>query len=306
MPRPDPAPVELAGVTVSVGEHRLVEDLSLRLEPGDWHAVLGPNGSGKTTMMRAALGLVRPAAGTVRLLGQAPPARTGEVGVSFGPRLLHPSRRARQELSLRLQPLGGTRADLELAWEQTGLSDRGVRCGDLSLGQAQRLSVVAALLGRPRLVVLDEPTVGLDLAAVHWLRGRLQELCAQGTTVWVSSHDLSEVERSASAVSVLAQGRLLHTGPLSALVSDEPAVLLRSVEPERLADVLSAAGLQHAPADGGVRVHGADPVVLGRLLAREGVPLLTMVGERDALETRLQELLAASAAPVRAVVGAGA
>ena len=283
--------VELTDVTVRVGSRRVLRELSLRLAAGSWHGLVGANGSGKTTVMRTALGLVRPTAGTVRLFGAVPPATPGLVGVSFGPRLLHPARRVRTELALRVAAVRGGPGDLEVAWEHTGLTDRRVRCGALSLGQAQRLSVTCAMVGSPRLVVLDEPTVGLDVAGVDWLRQRLGEFVRSGGCAWVSSHDLSEVERAADAVTVLDAGRVAYAGPTCGLLGSPSVVRVASSRPAALARALTTAGLAYA-VDGpaGVVVHGAAPRLVGEVLARERVPVVAMSAERTTLDLAMRGL----------------
>jgi ABC-2 type transport system ATP-binding protein len=283
----------LAGVRVTLGGQAILDGVSLRLRPGGWYGLLGPNGCGKTTLMRVALGLLRPAAGLVSLCGQQPPGRPGTVAASFGPRLLHPRRRAWTEVSLRVRALGGDRRAVHAAWEETGLADTRVRCGDLSLGQAQRLAVVCALAGAPRLVVLDEPTVGLDAAALPWLRERLAAFVAGGGCAWVSSHDLAEVERCADQVTVLHAGRVAYDGPVSTLTGADDALRLRSSQPDLLRTVLVEAGLPHQRySDGSATVFGRTAVEVGRLLAARSVPLVSMYEERRSLDSSLRDLLA--------------
>jgi ABC-2 type transport system ATP-binding protein len=285
----------LDAVTVGVGQRPILSDVTVRLTAGGWFGLVGPNGCGKTTLMRAALGLLRPYAGTVSLLGAAPPYRAGVAAASFGPRLHHPRRRAYTELWLRISALGGDRADLRTAWAQTGLTDTRVCCGDLSLGQAQRLAVVVALLHRPRLVVLDEPTVGLDAGSLTWLRDRLRAYVADGGCVWVSSHDLHEVERSADEIAVLHGGSLAYAGPMAGLVGDRPTtVRLRSSDPGLLARVLVTSGRSFTDtAPGEVVVYGCEPVQLGRLLAEHQVPLVSMSTPQMDLRSVLDELYVA-------------
>jgi ABC-2 type transport system ATP-binding protein len=298
--------VDLADIAVRVGRRLVVQQLSLRLAAGSWHGLVGANGSGKTTVMRAALGLVRPTAGRVRLFGAPAPARPGLVGVSFGPRLLHPARRVRAELALRVAAVGGGPADLEAAWAHTGLTDRRLRCGALSLGQAQRVSVTCALVGSPRLLVLDEPTVGLDVGGVDWLRERLADLVSSGGCVWVSSHDLSEVERAADDVTVLDAGRVRYAGPTHGLLGSSDVVRVASSRPEALRRALAAAGVAYV-VDGaaGVVVRGAAPHVVGEVLAREGVPVVAMSVERTTLDLALRGLAEGAERRSERLVSAG-
>ena len=144
-----------------------------------------------------------------------------------------------------------------------GAARQAGRCGDLSLGQAQRLAIVTALVARPRLVVLDEPTVGLDTASLSWLRGRLREFVADGGSVWMSSHDLDEVEHSADEIAVLSGGSLAYAGPVAGLVGDRSTtVQLHSSDPAHLRRVLEAAGKAYVVGDQHeVIVYGADAVL---------------------------------------------
>jgi ABC-2 type transport system ATP-binding protein len=283
-------------VGICLGRQPIVNDISFELHSGGWYGLVGVNGCGKTTIMRAALGLLRPVAGCVRLFGVEPPPAPGRVGVTFGPRLAHPQRRARTELWLRIAALRGSRVDLDRAWEQTGLVNRRLCCGDLSLGQAQRLAVVSALIGRPDLVVLDEPTVGLDVTAVDWLREQLQDYVAAGGCAWVSSHDLAEVERCADEVIVVSNGAVVHQGSVTSLVGTETVnVALSSSEPELLRLVLDEAGIGFSQRqNGAITAHGWAPSELGWLLARRQVPLLEMRRDVQTLESSLRELLAHS------------
>jgi ABC-2 type transport system ATP-binding protein len=284
----------LTDLTVGIRQRPILSNVSLNLAAGAWYGLVGPNGCGKTTLMRASLGLLRPTTGTVRLCGAAPPYRAGWVAASFGPRLAHPRRRAHTELWLRISALGGNRADLDTAWAETGLPDKQVCCGDLSLGQAQRLAIVTALVNRPRLVILDEPTVGLDAASVGWLRHRLREFVTDGGCVWVSSHDLDEVEHSADQIAVLSGGSLAYAGSVAGLIGNRShTVQLRSTDPERLKRVLSTAGTVFVHNESNnVTVYGCDAASLGGLLATHQVPLLSMTTPQVGLQTVLDDLYA--------------
>jgi ABC-2 type transport system ATP-binding protein len=189
-----------------------VDNLSFEIRPGRVVGLLGPNGSGKTTTMRMLLGLVAPTSGRATIGGRTfadleDPAR--QVGVVLEANSFHPDRSARDHLRVlateaRIAP---TRIDEVLGL--VGLRDRADRrVGHFSLGMGQRLSLAAALLGNPRVLILDEPTNGLDPAGIRWLRDLLRELAAEGRTVVLSSHVLAEVAQTADEVLILADGRL--------------------------------------------------------------------------------------------------
>lgn len=287
----DPGPVlEMSGVSAAIGGRAILDDVSARLFRGRWYGLVGQNGSGKTTLMRVALGLLRARAGTVRLLGAGLPAAPGTVGVCFVPRGFHPHRRVVTELRLRVRGLGGDDRVAEAAWAETGLRDQRIRCGDLSLGQAQRLSVVCALAMSPPLVVLDEPTTGLDAHAVPWLRERLSSYVAGGGCLWVSSHDLAEVERSADQILVLHHGAVAYDGPVGGLAGP-PRVRVRSSEPELLAKTLESAGVEYRADGDAALLSGRDAAEVGRLLADRCVPLTHMSEQVTGLDGSLRALL---------------
>lgn len=279
------AVVRLEGVEVRLGGLPILRDIDLALEPGRCHGLVGGNGSGKTTLMRATLGLVRLSAGRIERQQISGPGRAMAV---FGPRLLHPGRRARTELALRVWGGGGSQADIDAAWTQARIPSDSVRCGTLSLGQAHRLSLAAALALRPRLLVLDEPTVGLDTASVTWLREGLRALVDGGTCVWISSHDLSEIERVVDTITLLEGGRLVRTEPMSAFRAAADQVRVDGAEPEVLRERLVAAGATVQPApEGPLLVSGMTPGAIGALASAERLTLTELTPVRPALGTWL-------------------
>ena len=212
-PPTETPPIEVRGLTRRFGATIAVDDLSFRIEPGKITGFLGPNGAGKSTTLRMILGLDTPDAG--RALIQGRPFRTlaqplREVGALLDAGALYPGRRARDHLawlaaSNRL-PANRVRDVLEL----TGLSSAaGKRVGSFSLGMRQRLGIAAALLGAPPVLVLDEPVNGLDPEGVRWIRGLMKSLAAQGRTILVSSHLISEMALTADHLIVIGRGRLL-------------------------------------------------------------------------------------------------
>lgn len=202
------------------GRQVAVNGLDLRVEAGGVHGFLGPNGSGKTTTIRMVLGLARPDSGTVRLLGQPVPTRLADVIDRVGavveqPRLFGGfTGRVNLNLLAKSVGLGPDRVDEVLDW--VGMSARADdRYKAYSLGMKQRLAIAGALLKKPQLLVLDEPTNGLDPAGIHQIRDLVRRLAADGTTVLISSHILAEVQQVCDSVSIIGRGKALASGPVA-------------------------------------------------------------------------------------------
>jgi len=210
--------LEVLGLTKKFGAVTAVSDVSFTAPAGKVTGLLGPNGSGKTTTLRAALGLVRPTVGSALIggipyQGLARPRRT--VGALLEATGLHPGRRARDHLRVLAATAGLPDRRVDEVLDQVGLAEAARRTvRGFSLGMRQRLGLAAALLGEPGLLLLDEPANGLDPAGVAWLRGLLRELAGQGRCVVVASHGLAEVSQTADHVVILSGGRLRFAGPL--------------------------------------------------------------------------------------------
>ena len=251
--------LQVHGLTKRFGDVSAVEDLSFEVQAGRVTGFLGPNGAGKTTTLRMLLGLVTATAGTATFDGrrydelEAPVRRVGAVLDSGG---FAPGRSARDHLRVMCMAaqLPDARADEVL--RQVGLSEAGRRrVGGFSLGMKQRLGLAAALLGDPEILVLDEPTNGLDPEGVHWLREFLRSSAEQGRTVLVSSHLLSEVVQTVDDVVIIADGRLVTQSSLAELADRvRPGVRVRTPQPEELRAALAAEG--HA-----VELESADTLV---------------------------------------------
>jgi ABC-2 type transport system ATP-binding protein len=213
--------IEVRGLTKTFGAVTAVRDLSFAAPDGKITGFLGPNGSGKTTTLRVALGLVRPSAGEV-LIGGVPYRRLAQprrrVGALLDAAGFHPGRRARDHLRVLAAPAGvpDRRVDEVLGLVDLGSSgNRRVR--EFSLGMRQRLGLAAALLGDPQVLLLDEPANGLDPAGIAWLRALLRSLAGEGRTIVVASHVLSEVAQTADQVVIVTAGQLRFAGPLREL-----------------------------------------------------------------------------------------
>ena len=277
--------IELAGLTKSYGQVLAVDHVSAVARQGAVTALLGPNGAGKTTTLRMLLGLVRPTSGTATLGGlcyEELPQPVRQVGAVLETSGYHPGRSALDHLRIL-----ATASDLPSDAPRRVLAETeldahaGRRVGEFSLGMRQRLGIAAAMLGDPAVLVLDEPTNGLDPPGVRWLRSLVRRLADEGRTVLLSSHALSEVEQTADHVLVLVGGRLVRSARLAALRAEAGlSSRVRAPDPARLCAVLDTAGLAHGRTDEGLTVE-APPEQVGELAARHGVVLHELVGTAD-------------------------
>jgi ABC-2 type transport system ATP-binding protein len=277
-------------LTKRFGPVAAVSDLSFTVEPGRVTGFLGPNGAGKTTSLRMLLGLVAPTSGSatiggVRYRDLESPLRT--VGAALEAASFHPGRSARDHLGVyaRAGRIDTARVDTVLA--TVGLSEYGNRrVGGYSLGMRQRLGLAFALLGDPGVLVLDEPINGLDPEGIKWIRGFLRTLAAEGRTVLVSSHLLSEVQQSVDEVVIIAKGALVHRGPLSSLEIEGAAtkVIVDSPHREALLAALAAASASYEIARAGVLVSGLEPGEIGHIAFVAGVEVSSLHRQKSGLE----------------------
>ena len=287
---PTGVPIEFAGLTKRFGPVAAVSDLTFTVEPGKVTGFLGPNGAGKTTSLRMLLGLVAPSAGSatiggVRYRDLESPLST--VGAALEAASFHPGRSARDHLRVYAQAgrIDPKRVDIVLG--TVGLSEYGTRrVGGYSLGMRQRLGLAFALLGDPGVLVLDEPINGLDPEGIKWIRGFLRTLAAEGRTVLVSSHLLSEVQQSVDEVVIIARGTLVHRGPLSSLEIEGAAtkVIVDSPNREALLAALAAASASYEIARAGVLVSGLEPGEIGHIAFLAGVEVSSLHRQKSGLE----------------------
>ena len=258
---------------------RALDGLDLTVEAGGVHGFLGPNGSGKTTTIRALLGLVGVDRGELRLFGQqvpaALPAVIGGVGALVETPLFFPNFSGRLNLRLLAQTAGVPRSRIEEVLEVVDLTDRAdERFKGYSLGMKQRLGIAAALLKEPRLLILDEPSNGLDPAGIRDVRELLRRLGHDGrTTVFLSSHLLAEVEQVCDHVSIMARGRCVASGPVASVLAGRSSgdVRLRVQDDAAARALLERAGYQVSAKDGLLHVSAvADPPAITRLLGEHG------------------------------------
>jgi ABC-2 type transport system ATP-binding protein len=294
---PEAPPVEVRALTKRFGSTVAVDDLTFSIQRGRITGFLGPNGAGKSTTLRALLGLVLPTTGEARVEGRRYVQLDdplGTVGAVLEAESFHPGRSGRNHLRVLALAAGlpAGRVDEVLAEvELTAAARR--RVGGYSLGMRQRLSVAGALLGRPRLLVLDEPANGLDPEGIRWLRDFLRSFAADGGTVFISSHVLAEVAQIVDEVVIIHRGRLIALEPLEALTARSAGgSVVRSPDAERLRERLVSAGLEAAAvADGRLRV-GAPPEQIGELAAASGIVLHELRAEEATLEEVFLELTA--------------
>jgi ABC-2 type transport system ATP-binding protein len=276
--------IELDGLTKHYRDRVAVDDLTVRIEPGRVTGFLGPNGSGKTTTMRCVLGLTRPTAGTATVLGV--PYRELDhpmrrVGALVDPRARHPGRTAYAHLAVLAQSNALPMRRVDEVVELVGLgSVAHERVRGFSLGMGQRLGIAAELLGDPEVLLLDEPVNGLDPEGIRWVRELLRDLAAEGRTVLVSSHLMSEMEDTADHLVVLGRGRLLADVSMADLLGAHAAVRVRSPEAPLLSVALKEAGAHVSlELDGALRVEGLGLTEVGDVAfdARVRVHELTRV-----------------------------
>ena len=293
------------GLVKRFGRLRAVDGIDLDVREGDVYGFLGANGSGKTTTVRMLLGLVLPTSGEVELLGGRMPRAGRRVLPRVGALIEGPAHyghlSGRENLSLldAAGPGGGRRtrrARIDEVLEQVGLAGVGRRpVKAYSLGMRQRLGLAGALLRRPELLVLDEPTNGLDPQGIHEIRTLLLDLHRGGTTIFLSSHLLAEVEQMATRVGVLDRGRLVLQDDLSVLTAPTGRTVVHSPAPELVRATLD--GRVSAVDGERVLVRGADPAEVNALLVRAGVPVRGLALERPTLEEVV--LAAAGSSPDR-------
>jgi ABC-type multidrug transport system ATPase subunit len=286
----DPA-VVVRGLTKRYGSVTAVDHVDLTVASGARLGLLGPNGSGKTTLVRMLLGLVYATSGEIEVLGESMPRHAATVLRRVGAMVEGPAAYGHLSGRKNLRLLdaagpGGTRAGrdrrVDEVLELVGLHAGRRKVKAYSLGMRQRLGLAGALLHEPALLLLDEPTNGLDPTGIRELRDLLLLLNAEGTTVVLSSHLLSEVEALCTEVALMDHGRLAYSGPLDTLRPATGRVLVGTPDVARAATVLGPAVV--ARSEQGLVVTGADVAAINRTLVRAGVAVTSLEAERQSLE----------------------
>jgi ABC-2 type transport system ATP-binding protein len=293
--------IEARGLTKRYGATTAVDDLSFTVEPGRITGFLGPNGAGKTTTMRLILGLDRPTGGTVtinkRPFGRlAYPMR--EVGALLDAKAVHGGRSAYNHLLCLAQTNNLPRRRVGEVLELVGLADVArKRSRGFSLGMGQRLGIAGALLGDPAILMFDEPVNGLDPEGILWIRNLMKHLAAQGRTVFVSSHLMSEMENTADHLIVIGRGKLIADCTVAEFIerNSRQSVRVRTPHGEELAKVVTAAGgTVRDDGDGRLTVTGLDTARVGDLAYDNGVRLHELASAQASLEEAFMELTGAA------------
>ncbi|MGW5614734.1 ATP-binding cassette domain-containing protein [Streptomyces sp. NPDC003877] len=293
--------IELEGLTKRYGEKVAVNNLSFTVRPGIVTGFLGPNGAGKSTTMRMILGLDHPTAGDVRIDGKRYHQLKDPltyIGALLEAKAWHGGRSAYNHLLCLAQSNGIPRGRVGEVLETVGLTAVAKKkTKGFSMGMGQRLGIAAALLGDPRILMFDEPVNGLDPEGIHWIRTLMKSLAAQGRTVFVSSHLMSEMALTAEHLVVIGQGRLLADTSMADFIArnSRSYVRVRSPQRERLLDVLHQAGVVAVESGEGVlEVDGDKAEHVGELAARHGITLHELSPQQASLEEAFMQLTAES------------
>ncbi|MFT4234155.1 MAG: ABC transporter ATP-binding protein [Microbacterium sp.] len=278
-------------LTKRFGQHAAVDDISFQVRPGMVTGFLGPNGAGKSTTMRMIVGLDRPTSGTVTVDGipfaqHSSPMR--EIGALLDAKGAHPGRTAESHLRMLAASNGIGAKRVTEVLEMTGLTSVARRrIKGFSLGMGQRLGIAATMLGDPHTLILDEPVNGLDPEGVHWVRGFVRSLAAEGRTVFLSSHLMSEMSQTADHIIVLGKGKVLADAPVGAFLdgSTKSRVRVRVSDAATLAPLLAADGVHiETPEAGVLEVEGVDAPVIARAAVGANIDIHEITPLRASLE----------------------
>jgi ABC-2 type transport system ATP-binding protein len=292
--------IRAQSLTKRFGDRTAVDGIDFTVEPGRVTGFLGPNGAGKSTTMRMILGLDAPTSGTVSVNGHryaASPAPLREIGALLEANAVHPGRSARDHLRWMAASNGIPTTRVGEVLEMVGLeSVAGQRAGRFSLGMGQRLGIAAAMLGDPPVVVLDEPVNGLDPEGIRWVRTFARQLAADGRTVFISSHLMSEMALMADHLLVIGRGQILADCSMAEFMGSHAASYVRVKAPAlRDAEALLAGrGLDVDRVDDELRVVGLDAPSIGELLFRHGLMVHELTLVRSSLEDAFMALTADS------------
>ena len=293
------ATVSIRSLTKRFGRVLAVDGLTFDAPAGKITGFLGPNGAGKTTTLRSLVGLVRPTSGQALIDGrryQDLPNPRRVVGAVLESGSSRPGRSGRDHLRVLAATAGVGDRRVDEMLDLVGLTDAaGRRASAYSLGMRQRLGLAGALLGEPEVLIHDEPANGLDPEGIAWLRTLLQGLAAEGRSVLISSHLLSEVAQTVDRVVIIDHGRLRFAGSLDELGSG--TVSVRAAQQDRLRDALATAGYGVRVVAGGLEVVGASPERVGQVAAAEQIALSALTADSASLEAAFLQLTSSDDAP---------
>ncbi|MFF8260570.1 ABC transporter ATP-binding protein [Streptomyces virginiae] len=294
--------IELEGLTKRFGAKTAVNNLSFQVRPGMVTGFLGPNGAGKSTTMRMMLGLDNPTSGAVRIYGKRyrdlqEPLK--HVGALLDAKAMHGGRSAYNNLLCLARSNRIPERRVGEVLDLVGLTPVArKKSKGFSLGMGQRLGIAAALLGDPQILMFDEPVNGLDPEGILWIRNLMKGLAAEGRTIFVSSHLMSEMALTADHLIVIGQGRLLADTSMADFIhqNSRSYVRMRSPQQERLKDVLHGAGINavSVPATGTLEIDGAGAEQLGELAAQHRIVLHELSPQRASLEEAFMRMTADS------------
>ncbi|MGC5247015.1 ABC transporter ATP-binding protein [Gordonia sp. DT219] len=291
--------ITVENLTKRYGDHIAVDDASFTCRPGQVTGFLGPNGAGKSTTMRVMTGLTPPTSGAVTIDGRRYreiPNPSIEVGVLLDASAQHAGRTGEEILRLTAMTIGMPRTRVDEMLELVSLTpdEAGRRVRNYSLGMRQRLGIANALMGDPRVLILDEPANGLDPAGIHWMRSLLRGYADRGGTVLLSSHLLNEIEIVADDLVVIGNGRIVAQGTKSELLAGT-GTSVRSLDDAALATALDAAGIVAHPDTAGGLHTDADPEQVGRVAAAHAIALTELrAGDGAKLEEMFLSLTAST------------
>ncbi|MCD4534263.1 ATP-binding cassette domain-containing protein [Nocardioides sp. cx-169] len=288
--------IELQHLTKQYGSKTVVDDLTVTVQPGVVTGFLGPNGAGKSTTMRMLVGLEDPTSGRATVNGRPyrdHPTPIRELGVLLDAGARHPGRSARNHLLAQAHTHGLPASRVDEMLELVGLADVAKdRVGGFSLGMGQRLGIAGALLGDPQTVVLDEPVNGLDPDGIRWIRELLRSLAAEGRTVFVSSHLMTEMAMTAEHLVILGRGKLIADLPVAELMSRSiRSVRVRSPQAALLQPLLTGEGVTvTTEPDGSLDVIGLTPEQIGARASEASIPVHELSSKQASLEEAFMEL----------------
>jgi ABC-2 type transport system ATP-binding protein len=295
--------IEVEHLTKRFRKTLAVDDLSFKVREGAITGFLGPNGAGKTTTLRVILGLVHPSAGRATVMGRLYrqlESPTQQVGAVLEATDFHPGRSGRNHLRVLAAATGIPRSRVEEVLQVVDLQGpAGRRAGGYSLGMRQRLSLAGALLGDPRVLVLDEPANGLDPQGIRWLREFLRALAAEGRTIFISSHVLAEIEQIVDEVVIIHRGKFVVQATTAELVARAAGgIRARSPQVDQLRAALEEAGVKVASSEGDLlTLADATTAQVGEIAAAKGIVLHELVAESSTLEEAFLDLTSQEAAP---------